>query len=58
MDCVNIITRCREIRREARRAEEAIKSGDSTRCGLAMSVLELHLQAIRAELDSRRKELR
>jgi hypothetical protein len=54
MDCKNIITRLAEIRRETKRAEAALGNGNSTRCAAVMDVIEVHLQAIRAELDSRR----
>jgi hypothetical protein len=54
MDCKNVITRLAEIRRETKRAEAALGNGNSTRCAAVMDVIEAHLQAIRAELDSRR----
>lgn len=50
MDANKILIRLTEIRRETGRAVNAICDADSKNCSFALDVIELHIQAIRAEL--------
>jgi hypothetical protein len=55
MNCKIITTRLSEIRKEAHLAINAVNYGNSTGCHSALDVIEVHIQAIRAELVSHEK---
>ena len=50
MDCNKVFVRLAEIRRAAMRAERAIKSGHSLQCHRLLDLIEIHVQATRAEM--------
>jgi hypothetical protein len=50
MDCNKVRARLAELRRAARRADRAIQGGDNLQCRLMLDVIEIHIQAIRAEM--------
>lgn len=50
MDCKKITVRLAEIRRAALRADRAIGGGNSLQCHRLLDVIEVHVQAIRAEM--------
>jgi hypothetical protein len=51
MNRKNITTRLREIRREVQRATRHLDADNFAKVDVCMSMLELHVQAIRAELE-------
>ena len=54
MDCNVILTLLEQVRKETERVKRALSNGDSNECDVALSVIELHIQAIRAEVHDRK----
>lgn len=50
MDCNKVFVRLAEICKAALRAKRAIGRGDNLQCHRLLDVIEVHVQAIRAEM--------
>jgi hypothetical protein len=55
MNNINVITRAGEIGRAAKRVARAARLVDMKQLDLEIDVIEVHLQAIRAEMTERPK---
>jgi len=51
MDCNAIFTRTKELRRETRIIDDAIRLGARNTARLALTVIKMHIQALEAHIN-------